>query len=51
MISKDDIQKYPTKEKFFQVKNRTDMVRELPLSVGHVFGENITEKERSIFSL
>jgi hypothetical protein len=27
------------------------MVRELPLSVGHVFGENITEKERSIFSL
>jgi|TARA_B110000914_G_scaffold137520_1_gene120331 hypothetical protein len=49
MISKDDIQKYPTKEKFFQVKNRTDMVRELPLSVGHVFGENITEKERSIF--
>jgi hypothetical protein len=49
MISKEDIQKYPTIDKYFRRKQTTDRLKELPMSEGYVFGENITEKERRLF--
>ncbi len=49
MISEQDIRKYPTKAKYFKSKGVTDMVRELPMSDGHVYGENITRRERELF--
>lgn len=49
MISRNDIEQYPTKEKYFHRKGVSDMVRELKISDGVIFGEGITEKERSIF--
>ena len=49
MISRNDIEKYPTIEKYFHHKGVSDIVRELKISDGVLFGEGITEKERSIF--
>jgi len=48
MISEQDIRKYPTKPKTF-ASGITDRVRELSMSDGHVFGENITKRERELF--
>ena len=49
MISSNDIQKYPTIDKFFKYKGVTDKVRELPMSEGHVFGTTLTEREKELF--
>jgi len=49
MIDKDSINKYPTIDKYFQYKGVTDRVRELPMSEGHVFGTNLTVREKEHF--
>ena len=49
MISEQDIRKYPTIDKYFKHKRVTDRVKELPMSSGHLFGKNITLRERNLF--
>lgn len=51
MISHKDINKYPSKPKYFKAKGVTDIVRELPMSEGYVFGRNITDTERGLFNV
>ena len=50
MISKKDIQKYPTIEKFFKHKQVSDKVRELSMKDGYVFGDGLTEREKNVFN-
>lgn len=50
MISQKDIDKYPTINKYFSYKKVSDRVRELPMSEGHIFGENITTREQGLFA-
>ena len=50
MISEQDIRKYPTIDKYFKHKKVTDRVKELPMSEGHVYGEGITNREKSLFA-
>ena len=50
MISEQDIRKYPTIDKYFKHKRVTDRVKELPMSEGYVYGEGITDREKSLFA-
>jgi len=50
MISEQDIRKYPTIDKYFKHKKVTDRVKELPMSEGYVYGEGITNREKSLFA-
>lgn len=49
MVSKEDIIKYPTQEKYFKTQKKWDVVRDISPSDGHVFGNNLTERERGLF--
>ena len=51
MISQEDIVKHPTIDKFFKHKGVTDRVRELKMSEGYIFGNNITDREKELFNV
>lgn len=45
----DTIKKYKPIDKYFKFKNITDKIRELKHSDAYVFGDNLTNYEKSIF--
>lgn len=49
ILDKETIKKYPTKRKWFAYKQLHDNVKEMKMSDGHIFGTNITERERKNF--
>jgi len=49
ILDKETIKKYPTKRKWFAYKQLHDDVKEMKMSDGHIFGTNITERERKNF--
>lgn len=51
IVDKETILCYPTKEKYFKNKGMFDTVRELQLQDGHIFGKNLTEREKRLFTI
>jgi len=49
VVSENTIEKFPTIRKTFKTKNVDDRVKEIPLSEGHIFGKNVTSRERKLF--
>ena len=49
MVDKDTIKKYPTFSKYFAHKKCHDNVKEMKLSDGWIYGDNITDREYELF--
>lgn len=50
IVDKDTLLQFPTKEKLFQAKGVVDKVKEIPMYLGRIFGEHLTEMEQSLFN-
>lgn len=49
LLDKGTLNRYETREKYFSHKNCNDMVKEIPMKDGYVFGSNITDRELNNF--
>ena len=51
ICEKETIKKYTTFQKYFKVKKCHDMVKEMKMSDGYVFGNNLTDIEKRNFKI
>ena len=51
IVDKETIKKYPTRKKWFEYKKCHDMVKEIKMSDGYIFGDNLTNTEKKNFKL
>ena len=49
VVTKKDIVKYPTQEKFFSRFKKSDLVRQIPFDCGRIYGKDLTNTEKQIF--
>ena len=49
VVTKKDIVKYPTQEKYFSRFKKYDLIRQIPFDCGRLYGKNLTDTEKQIF--
>jgi hypothetical protein len=49
VVTKKDIIKYPTQEKYFSRFKKYDLIRQIPFDCGRLYGKNLTDTEKQIF--
>ena len=49
LLNKETLNKYMTREKYFSYKKCNDMVKEIPMIEGYIFGANLTNREINNF--
>lgn len=49
VVTKKDIIKYPTQEKYFVRFKKYDLIRQIPFDCGRLYGKNLTNTEKTLF--